>query len=277
VVATPIGNRDDLSPRAVAVLRECHVIYAEDTRHSRPLLQYHNIETPLRSLHEHNESARAAHIIKHCESEGPVAIISDAGTPLISDPGYRIVRAAQEADIPVSPIPGASALVAALSVAGLPTDRFLFAGFPPNKTMARKQFLQELATFNCTLVLYESPHRILATLDDIVTVFGDSCEMAVGRELTKRFETVIRDSAGALRKTIESDADQQRGEFVIMLSGGKDKRDNGDLNEATAMLPVLLKHVPLKTAAKIASELTGQPRKTIYEYGITLSGDENSH
>ena len=272
VVATPIGNRDDLSERAIKTLSECHCIYAEDTRHSRVLLQYHGIETPLRSLHEHNETARAELIVSQLQSNGSAAIISDAGTPLISDPGYRIVRACQDANIPVSPIPGASALIAALSVAGIATDRFLYAGFPPAKSAARVAWLSEFAGQTCTVVLYESPHRILASLDDIVQVFGPEREMTLARELTKRFETVIRASSEQVLRTIQQDAQQQRGEFVLVISGKNDRLAvTPEQTEIRELLKILLKHMPIKTAAKVASELTGAPRKLVYDVGVGLN------
>ena len=272
VVATPIGNRDDLSGRAIKTLNECQFIYAEDTRHSRPLLQYHGIETPLRSLHEHNEAARANAIISQLQTNGSVAIISDAGTPLISDPGYRIVRACQGVGIPVSPIPGASALISALSVAGVATDRFLYAGFPPVKSVARIAWLSEFADQTCTVVLYESPHRILASLGDIVQVFGPDREMTLARELTKRFETVIRASTEEVLRLLNQDAQQQRGEFVLVIAGKNDRLATPPAQtEIAALLQTLLKHMPLKTAAKVASELTGAPRKLVYDVGVGLN------
>ena len=272
VVATPIGNRDDLSGRAIKTLNECHCIYAEDTRHSRPLLEYHRIGTPVRSLHEHNETARASAVVLQIQKIGSVAIISDAGTPLISDPGYRIVRACQDADIPVSPIPGASALIAALSVAGLATDRFLYAGFPPAKSAARITWLNEFADQTCTLVLYESPHRILATLGDIAQVFGGQREITLARELTKRFETVIRASIEDVLNTVQHDSQQQRGEFVLIIAGKDNKQSIiPELPEIVGLLQTLLGHMPLKTAAKVASELTGVPRKRVYEIGVGMS------
>jgi len=274
-VATPIGNRDDLSGRAIETLKQCHCIYAEDTRHSRPLLQYHGIETPIRSLHEHNEAARADAIVAQLQTTGSVAIISDAGTPLISDPGYRIVRACQDAGVPVSPIPGASALVAALSVAGLATDRFLYAGFPPAKSVARKAWLSEFADQSCTLVLYESPHRIVASLSDMVDVFGTGREMTLARELTKRFETVLRASCSDILKTVQEDAQQQKGEFVLIIAGKDDrKKVTTDQAEVAPLLRVLLSHMPLKTAAKVASELTGVPRKLVYTIGVDLNNGD---
>jgi len=272
VVATPIGNRDDLSGRAIKTLQECHCIYAEDTRHSRLLLQHHAIDTPIRSLHEHNETARADAMIAQLRNEGSLAIISDAGTPLISDPGYRIVRACQDAGIAVSPIPGASALIAALSVAGLATDRFLYAGFPPAKSAARKTWLNELANQSCTLVLYESPHRILASLEDIVDVFGPEREMCMARELTKRFETILRGSSNDVLTAVQNDDQQQRGEFVLIISGSVSAKNQPvELAELTPLLNTLLKHMPVKTAAKVASEITGVPRKQAYDFGVQLN------
>ncbi|MCL4163523.1 UNVERIFIED_CONTAM: hypothetical protein GTU68_009111, partial [Idotea baltica] len=248
VVATPIGNRDDLSGRAIKTLNECHCIYAEDTRHSRPLLQYHGIDTPMRSLHEHNEAGRSDAIVAQLQTTGSVAIISDAGTPLINDPGYRIVRACQDAGITVSPIPGASALIAALSVGGLATDRFLYAGFPPAKSAARKTWLLEFAQQSCSLVLYESPHRIMASLADIVDVFGGAREICLARELTKRFETVIRASASDVLETLENDAQQQKGEFVLVIAGAPGSKTGAEETELKAMLKTLLNHMPVKTA-----------------------------
>ncbi len=277
MVATPIGNRDDLSGRAIDTLRECHCIYAEDTRHSRPLLQHHQIDTPLRSLHEHNEAARADAIVTQLQTEGSVAIISDAGTPLISDPGYRIVRACQDAGIPVSPIPGASAVISALSVAGVATDRFLFAGFPPAKSGARKNWFETLSSHSCTLVVYESPHRIMATLADIVSVFGPDCELAMARELTKRFETVFRAPAQEVLNRLHADPQQQRGEFVLIIAAAVDKPgEHSDQKALLDTMRVLLKHMPVKTAAKVASDLINVPRKQAYAVGVSLSGDASN-
>lgn len=272
MVATPIGNRDDLSGRAIKTLQACFCVYAEDTRHSRPLLQYHGIETPLRSLHEHNESARASAIIAQLESEGSVAIISDAGTPLINDPGYRIVRACQNAGFSVSPVPGASALIAALSVAGIPTDRFLYAGFPPAKSTARRSWLAPFAKMSCTVVLYESPHRILASLNDLADVFGGEREMCLARELTKKFETVIRAPIADVQQALDADPQQQRGEFVLIIAGAPETAVmTADQAELATMLTTLMKHMPLKTAAKVASELSGVPKKQVYELGVTIN------
>jgi len=229
----------------------------------------------LRSLHEHNEAGRADLIVSELQTKGSVAIISDAGTPLISDPGYRIVRACQDANMPVSPIPGASALITALSVAGIATDRFLYAGFPPAKSVARRTWLEQLADQTCTVVLYESPHRILASLGDIVQVFGAQRELSLARELTKRFETVIRASSEEVLKVLQNDSQQQRGEFVLVIAG-KDDRSviTPEQTEIVALLKTLLNHMPLKTAAKVASELTGSPRKFVYDIGVGLNNGD---
>ncbi len=227
----------------------------------------------MRSLHEHNESARADAIIAQLESEGSVAIISDAGTPLINDPGYRIVQACQIAGISVSPVPGASALIAALSVAGIATDRFLYAGFPPAKSMARKRWLQALVQQSCTLVFYESPHRILASLADIADVFGAERELTLARELTKKFETVFRAPCADVLQRLLDDPQQQRGEFVLVLAGAQ-QTDVADHEEINSTMVTLLKHMPLKTAAKVASELTGASRKLAYEIGVVINNAE---
>ncbi len=271
VVATPIGNRDDISIRAIEVLRHCKRIYAEDTRHSKALLQHHGIDTALHTLHEHNETAAAEAVAAFIEQVGPAALISDAGTPLISDPGYRLVRACQAHGIKVSPIPGASALTAALCVAGLPTDRVTFAGFAPSKQAARHKWLGELAILPSTVVLYESPHRIMAALDDIADTFGITREMTMARELTKRFETIERGSVGAIRELLQVDSQQQRGEFVLLLAGNSDSAVLS-ANSAQAMqtLKILMGYLPLKDAAKCAAELTDEPRKALYKLGVEL-------
>lgn len=219
IVATPIGNRDDLSLRAIALLQSVDRIYAEDTRHSLPLLQHHAIHTRVWSLHEHNESARVESVLLHLEAGGSAALISDAGTPLISDPGYRLVRACLQRGVRVSPIPGPCALTAALSISGLPTDRFLFVGFPPARAAARRQWLASLTAMPHTLVIYESPHRILATQSAIVDLFGGEREMTLARELTKRFETVMHGRAADVLEMLTQDVNQQRGEFVLMVAG----------------------------------------------------------
>ncbi len=276
IVATPIGNRGDISARALDVLQQSQRIYAEDTRHSKPLLQHYGIDTPLLSLHEHNEQMRAQQIVDFVQNQGSVAIISDAGTPLISDPGYRIVRSCQEAGLPVSPIPGASALTAALSVSGLPTDSFLFVGFGPAKQAGRRALLKTFESVSYTVVMYESVHRIMALLDDIIAELGGSREVCVARELTKKFETIERGSVELVRDKLQMNPQQQKGEFVLLIAGVSDLPVQDDAADALInttvheLLVSLLAHVPLKLAAKIVSDLSGVPRKQVYNLGVSI-------
>ena len=219
VVATPIGHRDDLSARAIETLRDVTRIYAEDTRHSLPLMRHHGIDTRLHALHEHNETLEAAAIVEHVRTNGSAALISDAGTPLISDPGFRVVRACRAAGLRVATIPGPCAVTAALSVAGLPTDRFQFVGFPPSRSSARLRWLRELAGIRHTLVLYESPHRIRDSLADLSAILGGAREMTLARELTKRHETLLSGSIDAVLQVVQDDSNQRRGEFVLVVAG----------------------------------------------------------
>ena len=219
VVATPIGHLDDLSARAIRTLSEVGRVYAEDTRHSLPLLRRHGIDTPLRALHEHNEALEAERVVAYLRERGDAALISDAGTPLISDPGFRVVRACREAGIAVSPVPGPCAISAALSVGGLPTDRFQFVGFPPSRGGARRRWIGALAAVPHTLVLYESPHRILDTLGDLAEAFGATREATLARELTKRHETVLSGTLAEIGARVAAEANQRRGEFVLIVAG----------------------------------------------------------
>ncbi|WP_245978965.1 16S rRNA (cytidine(1402)-2'-O)-methyltransferase [Solilutibacter pythonis] len=263
VVATPIGNLGDFSPRAADTLRAVAAICAEDTRRTRPLLQQAGIATPLIALHEHNEDELAARLVARLRAGESLALVSDAGTPLISDPGYRLVRAAREAGLRVSPVPGASALIAALSVAGLASDRFVFEGFLPAKAGARRERLQWLAAEPRTLIFYESAHRILDFLADAATAFGAERHAVVARELTKLFETVLDGGLGELRGRIERDPNQQKGEFVVLVEGAP-----GDalakLAEGRRVYAKLAEHLPPSNAARLAAELTGAPRKALY-------------
>ena len=236
-------------------------IYAEDTRHSRPLLQLHGIDTPVYSLHEHNETSRIESILQLLLTGACVAVISDAGTPLISDPGYRLVRACLHAQLRVSPIPGASALTTALSVAGLPTDRFLFVGFAPARSVARRHWLGELVGTPCTLILYESTHRIVATLTDVIAEFGGDRQVTLCRELTKQYETIMHANVADVLDCLLQDTDQQRGEFVLLIAGAPDRQpEQINLLELDQLLCTLLKHMPVAAAAKCAAELRGVPR-----------------
>ncbi len=263
VVATPIGNLADLSPRAVETLRKVDAICAEDTRHTRQLLAHHGIERPLIALHEHNEADAVAKLVARLLDGDALALVSDAGTPLISDPGFRLVRAAREAGLRVSPVPGPSALIAALSVAGLPSDRFVFEGFLPAKATARRQRLQQLVAEPRTLVFYESAHRIGDALGDMAGVFGGDRPAVLARELTKLFETVLDGSLDELCSQVASDPNQRKGEFVLLVHGAGDDAD-AKVVEGRRLYGVLSGHLPPSTAAKLAAELSGATRKALY-------------
>ena len=264
VVATPIGHRDDFSARAIATLREVAVIAAEDTRHSKPLLLHHNIATPLLALHEHNEREVVDAIVRRLQGGESVALISDAGTPLISDPGFRLVRAARAAGIRCAPVPGACAAIAALSVAGLPSDRFVFEGFLPPKSTARRARLQELAGEPRTLIFYESSHRVAESLADMCAVFGEEREAVLARELTKMFETVIGEPLAQLAERVANDPDQQRGECVLLVAGRGEEAD-AKLAEGQRIFAILREELPPAKAAKLAAAISGAPRKALYE------------
>lgn len=263
VVATPIGNLGDFSTRAVETLKRVAAICAEDTRHTRPLLQQFGIATPLIALHDHNESTASAALVQRLLAGESLALVSDAGTPLVSDPGYRLVQLAREAGIRVSPVPGASALIAALSVAGLPSDRFVFEGFLPAKASARRERLQALVAEPRTQIFYESSHRIRDFLADARDAFGGPRRAVIARELTKLFETVLDGDLDALLQRVESDGDQQKGEFVVLVEGAGDDGD-ARLAEGRRIYAKLSEHLPPSTAAKLAAELSGAPRKSLY-------------
>jgi 16S rRNA (cytidine1402-2'-O)-methyltransferase len=266
VVATPIGHRDDLSARAIESLRAVAVVAAEDTRHSRPLLAHHNIGTPLIALHEYNERDAVDAIVQRLQSGEDVALISDAGTPLISDPGFRLVRAARAAGIRCIPVPGACAAIAALSVAGLPSDRFVFEGFLPAKAAARRGRLQELAGDARTLIFYESSHRVAESLADMRDVFGAEREAVLARELTKLFETVLGEPLAQLAARVNADPDQQRGEHVILVAGRGEETD-ARLAEGQRVFAILREELPPAKAAKLAAAISGAPRKGLNEAG----------
>jgi 16S rRNA (cytidine1402-2'-O)-methyltransferase len=263
VVATPIGNLGDFSTRALEMLKTVAAICAEDTRHTRQLLSHFGIERPLIALHDHNEGEAAAGLVARLAAGESLALVSDAGTPLVSDPGFRLVRAAREAGIAVSPVPGASALVAALSVAGLPSDRFVFEGFLPAKASARRERLAQLAGETRTLIFYESSHRIEDTLDDAASAFGGERHAVIGRELTKLFETVLDGSLAALVERVHADPNQRKGEFVLLVQGAGEDAD-AKVAEGRRLYAKLSAHLPPSTAAKVAAELSGAPRKALY-------------
>jgi len=276
LVATPIGHLDDIGLRAIDTLRSVTRIYVEDTRHSAGLLRHHDIDTPMTALHEHNERERAGEIAERIREHGDAALISDAGTPAISDPGYRLVRACIEAGVPVSAVPGASAVLAALIVSGLPTDRFEFAGFAPARTVARLGWYAALAGREHTVIAYESPHRIVDSLVDLVAAIGPDRQIAVARELTKRFETVQRGSAARVLERVSADRDQQRGEFVILIGGQASSGSMpGAIGEQALSVDTLLQaltpHLPPRTVARIVADLVGLPKRQVYARAIELS------
>jgi 16S rRNA (cytidine1402-2'-O)-methyltransferase len=275
IVATPIGNLADLSQRALDVLRSVDLVAAEDTRHSARLLQAYGVTTPMLALHEHNEGQRGALLLDRIENGERVALISDAGTPLISDPGYTLVREAHRRSLAVVPVPGACAAVAALSAAGLPSDRFCFEGFLPVKSSARRQRLGELEPETRTLIFYEAPHRIEECLADLVTVWGEERQATLARELTKTFETVVQDSLGGLLQLVRTDPDQRKGEFVLVVQGGAEREASSE-EQALDTLRILLDYLPLKDAATAAARLTGLRKNRLYELGLQLQHRKES-
>lgn len=271
VVATPIGNLGDLSARAREVLASVNVIAAEDTRHTRQLLQSCGVDTALTSLHEHNEARKSEELVARLAAGESVALVSDAGTPLISDPGFDLVAAARTKGVAVVVVPGPCAAIAALSIAGLPTDRFAFEGFLPAKSGARKAQLERLASEERTLVFYEAPHRLAEALRDMTSVFGNARSATVSRELTKRFETTYAGTLGELSALAERDADMSRGEIVIVVRGNSEAQSSASI-DADRMLRALLEELPPSQAAKVAARLTGAKRADLYDLALRISG-----
>ncbi|MCC2636713.1 MAG: rsmI [Moraxellaceae bacterium] len=272
VVATPIGNLDDWSPRAVATLKAVKVIAAEDTRHSGRLMQHFDIGTPLFALHDHNEGARAEGLVARLAAGEDVALISDAGTPLISDPGYRLVAAVQAAGLQVVPVPGACAAIAALSAAGLPSDRFIFEGFLPAKANARRERLAALAQEPRTLIFYEAPHRIAECLADMADELGPERRVTLAREITKTFETIRQLPLGEMRDWVAADANQQRGESVLVLEGAPERAGAADWTEADRVLGILMAELAPRQAAALAAQITGLKKNALYERALAAKG-----
>ena len=268
VVATPIGNLADLSARAIEILGAVDRIVAEDTRHSRKLLQHYALQTPMTALHEHNERELAPQLVQLLIEGHSLAIISDAGTPLISDPGFNLVRLAREAGVPVVPVPGPSALICALSASGLPTDRFVFEGFLPARGAARKHRLEQLCREPRTLIFYESSHRIVESLQDMQALFGDQRQAVVARELTKQFETIHGDTLAALVQWTTADPNQQKGEFVVLVQGLEPADSHHVTPEAEQLLLLLLEELPIKKAAKLAARFTGLSKRALYDRAL---------
>jgi len=264
VIATPIGNLSDITARARDVMAGVDILYAEDTRHTSRLCTHLAINPTLRSLHDHNEEGRIAEVIDALQSGLAVGLVSDAGTPLISDPGYRIVAACHKAELPVSPIPGVSAVTAVLSVCGLPTDQFLFSGFLPAKASARQKSLDELKAVAATLVFFESKHRIVEALNDMHSVFGDR-QVCIAREVTKAFETIKHGTLSQLRKAVENNTDSQKGEFVVVVAGASVSAAALDADTQNLLLDLASVIAP-KQAAKIVARHSGVPTRTLYEW-----------
>ncbi len=275
VVATPIGNLADISTRAIAILTQVKLILAEDTRHARKLLSHFGIATKTKSFHQHNERTQTPKIISLLQSGADIALISDAGTPLISDPGFCLIRAARTHAIPVSPIPGASALTAALCVSGIATDRFCFEGFLPPKSSQRLQCLQKLRNENRTLIFYESCHRIIASLHDLVQCFGPEREATIAREMSKKFETFYFGSLGNLLAQIEQNTCPQKGEFVMVVSANDCPDSNSDWDNASRLLKLLINEMPVKTACKIAGDTFNVNKNNLYDAALEYRKGSN--
>ena len=274
IVSTPIGNLGDISARAVQTLQSVQLIAAEDTRHSARLLQHFDIDTPMWALHDHNERAQADRIVQRLAEGENIALISDAGTPLISDPGFHLVRTVREAGFKVVPIPGACAVVAALSASGLPTDRFAFEGFLPAKQQARRQCLEALVDDSRTLVFYESPHRLLGSLQAIADAFGPERYLVLARELTKTFETFHGDRVGALIDWVRADPNQQKGEFVLLLQGADNTGQQDGLDaEQLRVLSILLQELSVKQASALAAKICQGKKKAFYQAALALQAE----
>ncbi|PHS71055.1 MAG: 16S rRNA (cytidine(1402)-2'-O)-methyltransferase [Methylophaga sp.] len=268
IVATPIGNLSDMSIRAIEILQQVAVIAAEDTRHSGYLLQQYSVSTPTISLHEHNEQQRSEVLLSRLQQGESVALISDAGTPLISDPGYRLVSLVKQHGIRVVPIPGSCALIAALSSSGLPSDSFAFEGFLPPKLVARQQALKNLANEGRTLIFYESPKRLRATLADMVEIFGQDRQVCLARELTKIHETIVTKPVAALLDWVTNDHFQQKGECVILVEGAP-PQDKDDI-EINRILSLLLTELSVKKASAMAASLLGVSKNRAYDMALKL-------
>jgi 16S rRNA (cytidine1402-2'-O)-methyltransferase len=265
VVATPIGNLEDITQRAINILKSVDAIIAEDTRHSGQLCSALGIKKPLHSLHAHNENDKSSQFIDALIKGQSFALISDAGTPLISDPGFILVRLAQENGIPVIPIPGCCAFIAALSIAGIPCDNFTFSGFLPAKSLPRKEKLLDFKKSMHTNVVYESTHRIKACLEDVIEIFGEDYELVLAKELTKNFERLIHEKAAAIKAWLEEESAHVKGEFVLIFPAVLDKKSFESEDE---VLAILLKELPLKQAVKLASAITKVSKNVLYKRAL---------
>lgn len=270
VVATPIGHLDDITYRAIEVLKSVSIIAAEDTRTSAQLLKHFNIQTPLTACHDHNESNKIDQLVERLKNGENMALISDAGTPLISDPGFKFVRAAQAEGIRVIPVPGACAAIAALSSVGLPSDRFSFEGFLPSKQSQRLLNLEKLKDETQTLIFYEAPHRILDSVKDMANVFGSDRPVGFAREITKTFETIKKMTLGELVEFISNDHHQQKGEIVLVVGGSVEEKDM-EQEKLDKLLLRLLEDLSVKAASQLAADLTGMKKKVAYQRALELT------
>ncbi len=274
IVATPIGNLDDITFRAIEILKTVDLILAEDTRHSKRLLNHYNIDTPMGAFHEHNEKSKSLDVVSELLSGKNIALISDAGTPLISDPGYVLVSEAKKAGVEVSPVPGASAMISAMSASGIASDQFSFFGFLPSKPTARFKAIQAISHINQTAIFYESPKRILGCTKDLLTVLGDKRVVCLAKELTKSFETIKTDILPNLLEYLQEDTSHQKGEFVILISAvDKDNKVIGE-EQLDKILPILLTEMGASKAAKLAAKITGIDKKYCYQRAINDKGEK---
>jgi 16S rRNA (cytidine1402-2'-O)-methyltransferase len=269
IVATPIGHLDDISQRAIAILRQVTWVAAEDTRHSGKLLSHLGISARFLALHDHNEKQRAASLLQKLQAGEDVALISDAGTPLISDPGYSLVRLCRDAGVRVVPVPGPCALIAALCCAGLPTDKFHFIGFLPAKSGQRQQALQQIPNNVGTLICYEAARRVKDTLADVVAVFGEARELVLAKELTKTFEHFEHGTAATITAWLEEDPQRCQGEMVLMIAPAAAKADDDIHPAAVQTLKLLLSELPLKKAAALTAEIHGEKKNALYKLGLS--------
>ncbi|BEI22140.1 16S rRNA (cytidine(1402)-2'-O)-methyltransferase [Vibrio fluvialis] len=272
IVPTPIGNLGDITQRALDVLSSVDVIAAEDTRHSGKLLAHFNIQTKTFALHDHNEQQKAQVLVEKLLAGQSIALVSDAGTPLISDPGYHLVTQCRQAGVKVVPLPGACAVITALSASGLPSDRFSFEGFLPAKSKGRKDKFMEIAKAERTCIFYESPHRITESLQDMLDVLGPERQVVLARELTKTFETIQGMPLGELIEWIEADDNRKRGEMVLLIHGYRDSAEDVLPEEALRTLGILTKELPLKKAAAMTAEIYNLKKNALYKWGLDNLG-----
>jgi 16S rRNA (cytidine1402-2'-O)-methyltransferase len=270
LVATPIGDMTDIAPRALDILSTVDIVAVEDKRRSSRLFSHFGIKTPMISYHDHSEEKQVKKIIDELLCGKSVALISDAGTPLISDPGYKLVNAAKDKSIKVSPVPGPCALIAAISASGLPSDRFIFEGFLPSKSIPRVTKIQNISADSRTIIFYEAPHRILETLIDMIKVIGPSRKIVLARELTKTYETFISGTLERVLQIIEKDLNQQKGEIVIVLAGADSSEKKIETQDSKRILSVLLQELPLKQAVSLGSKITGIQKNIFYKLALDL-------